>query len=192
MMRAATILAVTAAGALVASAPARADEVSLADRILNAVYGDLGMSALADDQPIAERNGFFVGVHSGLGAESGVSPLAAGLSVPLNTDDVESITANAYYTYTTDWSLGVYGGAGFGKFNLSQDPLLKEQQGLPKGTFAYQAIGGLTYSLSPSMALGVEYRYSEQVNNPLLTQNTLPSDQEKDQSVTLRFDFLLN
>lgn len=190
MTRAVTILAVTAAGALVASTPARADEVSLADRILSAVYADLGMSALADDEPVAERNGFFVGVHSGLGSESGVSPLAAGLSVPLNMDDVESITANAYYAYTTDWSLGVYGGAGFGKYNLTQDPLLRE--GLPKGNFAYQGIAGLTYSLSPSMALGVEYRYLEQVNDPFLTQSTLPSDQEKDQSVTLRFDFLLN
>src|SRR6185295_957967 len=126
MTRATTIMAVAAASALVASMPARADEVSMADRILNAVYADLGMSAMAEETPVAERNGFFVGVHSGLGADSGVAPIAAGLSVPLNMDDVESITANAYYSYTTDWSLGVYGGAGFGKFNLMQDPLLRE------------------------------------------------------------------
>lgn len=192
MKRAVTILAVTAAGAFAASTPARAEEMSLADRILNAVYADLGMSALADDEPItAERNGFFVGVHSGLGAESGVSPLAAGLSVPLNTDDVESITANAYYAYTTDWSLGTYVGGGFGKFNLAQDPLLNNT-GVPKGNFAYQGIAGLTYSFTPSMALGLEYRYSEHVENQYLSQSTLPSDQEQNQSVTLRFDFLLN
>lgn len=195
MKRAATILAVTAAGALAASTPARAaDEQSLADRILNAVYADLGMSALADDELLDTRNGFFVGIHSGLGMESGVSPMAAGMSIPLNTEDVESVTANAYYAYTTDWSLGVYGGAGFGKFNLMQDPILSTTTpgGLPKANFAYQGIAGLTYSLSPSMALGVEYRYSEQVNNPMLQQSTLPSDKEQDQSVTLRFDFLLN
>lgn len=187
MNRAAMILAM-AAGALAASLPARAQEPSLADRILNAVYADLGTSGTTDE-PINQKNGFFVGVHSGFGADSGVAPLAAGLSVPLNMDDVDSITANAYYAYTTDWSLGTYVGGGFGKFNLMDDPL--SPAALPKGNFAYQGMAGLTYSFTPWMAMGLEYRYSEQVEMRYLQQSTLPAD-EKDQSVTLRFDFLLN
>lgn len=191
MKRAATILAVTAAGALTASASARADETSLADRILNAVYADLGLSAKAADAPQGKQ-GFFVGLHSGLGAESGLAPEAAGLSVPLDTVDegAESITANGYYVYTTDWSLGTYVGGGFGKFNLGEDPLANAA--LPRGNFAYQGMAGVTYSFTPSMALGLEYRYSEAVNNAYLTQSTLPQNEEENQSVTLRFDFLLN
>jgi len=192
MKRAATILAVTAAGALTASASARADEISTADRILNAIYADLGMSAKAADVPQGKQ-GFFVGVHSGLGAESGLAPEAAGLlSVPLDSQDdgADSITANGYYVYTTDWSLGTYVGGGFGKFNLSEDPLANAA--LPRGNFAYQGMAGVTYSFTPSMALGLEYRYSESVNNAYLTQSTLPQNEEENQSVTLRFDFLLN
>jgi len=187
MTRAVTILAI-AAGALVASMPAHAQEQSLADRILNAVYADLGTSGTTDE-PVTQKNGFFVGVHSGFGADSGIAPLAAGLSVPLNMDDADSITANAYYAYTTDWSLGIYGGGGFGKFNLLDDPLSPAAS--PKGNFAYQGLAGLTYSFTPWMALGLEYRYSEQVEMRYLQQGTLPAD-EQDQSVTLRFDFLLN
>ncbi len=52
-------------------------------------------------------------------------PATAGLSIPLNTElDVDSIAANGYYVFTTDWSLGTYVGGGFGKFNLGEDPLL--------------------------------------------------------------------
>jgi len=190
MKRAAAILAV-AAGAFLASAPARAEEPSLADRILNAVYADLGMSAkAADEDLLAPKSGFFVGLHSGFGADTGVAPLAAGLSVPLNTDDADSITANAYWAYTTDWSLGTYVGGGIGKLNLLDDPLSPVYA--PKGNFAYQGMAGLTYSFTPWMAMGLEYRYSEQFENRYLSDNTLPADQEKDQSVTLRFDFLLN
>ncbi len=191
MKRAVTILAMTAAGALTASASAHADELSLADRILNTVYADLGMSAKAADVPQGKQ-GFFVGVHSGLGAESGLAPEAAGLSVPLESQDegAQSITANGYYVYTTDWALGTYVGGGFGKFNLGEDPLANAA--LPRGNFAYQGMAGVTYSFTPSMALGLEYRYSEAVNNAYLTQSTLPQNEEENQSVTLRFDFLLN
>jgi opacity protein-like surface antigen len=189
MTRATTILAVTA-GALMASATAHAGELSTADRIINEIYADLGMLAKADTQPLDKRSGFFVGIHQGLGAESGVSPMAAGLSIPLNMDEpADSITANGYYVFTTDWSLGTYVGGGFGKFNLEQDPL--NADALPRGNFAYQGIAGLTYSFTPSMALGIEYRYSEAVDANFLQQSTVP-DQEENQSVTLRFDFLLN
>jgi opacity protein-like surface antigen len=41
------------------------------------------------------------------------------------------------------------------------------------------------------MTLGLEYKYTDQFNNPLFTQTT-PRDDARDQSVTLRFDFLLN
>jgi opacity protein-like surface antigen len=192
MKRATIILAATAVGALTASAPARADDSSLADRILNAVYGDLGITAKADDAPQGKQ-GFFVGLHSGLGAESGLAPDAAGLAIPLEPDvdnGADSVTANGYYVFTTDFSLGTYVGGGFGKFNLASDPLANAA--LPRGNFAYQGMAGLTYSLTPSMALGLEYRYSETVNNAYLTQSTLPPSDEEKQSVTLRFDFLLN
>ena len=175
---------------MMASAPARADELSMAERILNAVYGDLGLSAKADDTQTS-KNGFFVGVHSSLGSESGLAPIAAGLSIPLNSElPVDSIAANGYYVFTTDWSLGTYVGGGFGKFNLAEDPLLNAS--LPRGNFGYQGMAGLTYSLSPSMVLGLEYRYQEPVNGTYLSQSTLPQNEEENQSVTLRFDFLLN
>ena len=185
MKRAATFLAVTAAGALTASTTAHADEVSTAERILNAVYSDLGISARADDV-LVSKSGFFVGVHSALGGDSGLAPAAAGLSIPLNTDaGVESITANGYYVFTTDWSLGTYVGGGFGKFNLAEEPQINSA--LPRGNYAYQGMAGLTYSFSPSMVLGLEYRYSEPVTNAYLSQSTLPSSQQEDQTVTLRF-----
>ncbi len=189
MTRAATLLVATTAGALMASMPAHAGDVSSADRIINAIYSDLGMSAKAE-APQDKRSGFFVGLHTGLGAETGIAPEAAGLSVPLLDQGAESITANAYYAYTTTWSLGTYVGGGLGKFNLLDQPLLNDA--LPRGTLAYQGMAGVTYSFTPSMTLGIEYRYSEQFDNALLTQSTLPRDQEQDQSVTLRFDFLLN
>jgi opacity protein-like surface antigen len=180
----------TAAGALTASASAHADELSMAERILNAVYSDLTFSSGTVDAP-QSKSGFFVGVHSGMGGNSGLTPSAAGLSIPLNSEfDADSIAANGYYVFTTDWSLGTYVGGGFGKFNLGEDPLLNSA--LPRGNFGYQGMAGLTYSFTPSMVLGLEYRYSEPVNNPYFSQATLPRNEEEDQSVTLRFDFLLN
>lgn len=188
--RTTTIMAMTAAGALLASSSAHAAEMSMAERILNAVYADLGISSENAESP-QSKNGFFVGVHSGFGGNSGLIPATAGLSIPLNSElEAESIAANGYYVFTTDWSLGTYVGGGFGKFNLGEDPLLNSA--LPRGNFGYQGMAGLTYSFTPSMVLGLEYRYSEPVNNPYFTQNTLPRNEEEDQSVTLRFDFLLN
>jgi opacity protein-like surface antigen len=188
MKRAMTIIAVTA-GALAASMPARADETSTAERIMNAVYSDFGFSAKAADEP-QKRDGFFVGIHQGLGSESGLSPIAAGLSIPLDMGaPADSITANGYYVFTTDWSLGSYVGGGFGKFNLTEDPL--SDSVMPAGNFAYQGVAGLTWSFTPSMALGLEYRYTESVDATFLQQSTIPQEEEN-QSVTLRFDFLLN
>ncbi len=189
MMRAMTILAVATAGAFTASAPSYAADESTADRIVSSIYADLGMLAKADEPQ--KKGGFFVGLHSGLGADTGVAPIAAGLSVPLLSDGAESITANGYYVYSPGWSLDTYVGGGFGKKNLGEEPLLLNEA-VPRGTFAYQGMAGVTYSFTPSMTLGLEYRYSEQLNNPMLQQNTLPRDEERDQSVTLRFDFLLN
>jgi opacity protein-like surface antigen len=190
MKRALIILAATAVGTLMASAPAiAADEVS-ASRILDSIYSSLGMDEAASDIEIS-KNGFFVGIHSGFGAESGLAPAAAGLSIPLNMDvSPESITANGYYVFNTEFSLGTYVGGGFGRFNLGDDLLLN--QAMPRGNFAVQGMAGLTYSFTPGMVLGLEYRYSEAVQGNNLAQTTLPTAGEQDQSVTLRFDFLLN
>ena len=190
MKRATTILAVAAAGAFSATVSAHADESSTAaDRIITAIYADLGMTARADAPQ--QKGGFFVGLHSGLGNDTGVATAVAGLSVPLlDNGTAESVTANGYYVYSPGWSLDTYVGGGFGKMNLGDKPVLLSEAQQP-GTFAYQGMAGLAYALSPSMTLGLEYRYSEQLNNPLLQQTT-PRDDERDQSVTLRFDFLLN
>lgn len=183
-----TILAVAAAGAFTASTPALADE-STADRIVKSIYADLGMNAKADEPQ--KKGGFFVGLHSGLGADTGIAPIAAGLQLPLLDEGADSITANGYYVFSPGWSLDTYVGGGFGRTNLGDQALLLNEA-FPRGTFAYQGMAGVTYSFGPSMTLGLEYRYSEQFNNPMFTQNTLPRDEERDQSVTLRFDFLLN
>lgn len=189
MKRALAILAATAVGTMMVSAPAlAADEVS-ASHILDSIYASLGMDETVPDIETS-RNGFFVGIHSGLGAESGLAPAAAGISIPLALDThAESITANGYYVYNTDFALGTYVGGGFGRFNLADDLLLNPS--LPRGNLAVQGMAGLTYSFTPSMVLGLEYRYSESVQNNNFSASTLPAG-EQDQSVTLRFDFLLN
>lgn len=176
-------------GTILASAPAfAADEVN-ASRILDSIYSSLGMEETVPDIETS-KNGFFVGIHSGLGAESGIAPSAAGMSIPLDMDvQVESVTANGYYVYNTDFSLGTYVGGGFGRFNLSDDPLLNP--GLQRGNLAVQGMAGLTYAFTPGMVLGLEYRFSESVQNSNFATTTLPQG-EQDQSVTLRFDFLLN
>jgi opacity protein-like surface antigen len=187
MKRAMTILTVAAAGAFTASVPAHASDVSSADRIISAIYADLGMTPVADEPQ--KKGGFFVGVHSTLGYDTGIAPAAAGLSVPLFDGSADSIMANGYYVFSPGWSLDTYVGGGLGKTNLGSPLLLNEAQ--PRGTLAYQGMAGVSYALTPSMSLGLEYRYSEQFNNPLFTQTT-PRDDERDQTVTLRFDFLLN
>jgi len=190
MKRALTILAATAACAFTASAPARAAEEVSADRILTSIYTSLGMADEAADVETS-RNGFFVGVHAGMGSDSGIAPATAGMAIPLDIDGLpDSLAANGYYVYNTGWSLGTYVGGGFGKFNLSNDPLL--DRAVQSGTLAYQGMAGVTYAFTPSMVLGLEYRYSEPFQNNL-TSSTLPQQQgDQDQSVTLRFDFLLN
>lgn len=189
MKRAAIILAATAVGTFMVAAPAfAADEVN-ASRILDSIYASLGLDEAPADVETS-KNGFFVGIHSGLGAESGIAPAAAGLSIPLNMEvNPESITANGYYVFNTDFALGTYVGGGFGRFNLGDDMLLN--QSLPRGNFAVQGMAGLTYAFTPGMVLGLEYRYSESVQGNNLAPTTLPPG-EQDQSVTLRFDFLLN
>lgn len=189
MKRAATILAATAVGTFLVSAPAIAAEEVSASRILDSIYSSLGMEETATDVETS-KNGFFVGIHSGLGADSGIAPAAAGLAIPLNMDvNPDSITANGYYVFNTDFALGTYVGGGFGRFNLGDDLLLN--QSLPRGNFAVQGMAGLTFAFTPGMVLGLEYRYSESVQSNGLAQSAMPAG-EQDQSVTVRFDFLLN
>lgn len=189
MKRALTILAAAATGTLMVTAPALASDEVSASKILDSIYASLGMEDEAADVETS-RNGFFVGVHSSLGADSGLSAAAAGMAIPLAIDtSADSVAANGYYVYTTNFSLGTYVGGGFGRFNLSDDPLLNPS--LPQGNYGVQGMAGLTYSFTPSMVLGLEYRFSESVQNNNFSSTTMPEG-ERDQSVTLRFDFLLN
>jgi opacity protein-like surface antigen len=117
-------------------------------------------------------------------------PVASGLSSPLLFDRgvEDSITANGYYVYQTNFSLGTYVGGGFGRFNLVDNALLNPSA--PRGNYGVQGMAGLTFAFSPSMVLGLEYRYSETL--PSSAAATTTPDGEQDESVTLRFDFLLN
>lgn len=187
MKRASIILAAAAAGAMFASAPARAAGEMMEVHVLDSVYETLGLTKDGDLED--SRNGFFIGVHRGLGLDSGLSPVASGLTSSLSFDytSTASIAANGYYVYQTNFSVGTYVGGGFGRFRLFDDPLMNPA--LPRGNLAVQGIAGLTFAFSDSMALGLEYRYAENVPEKLAT--TTP-DAAADQSVTLRFDFLLN
>jgi opacity protein-like surface antigen len=190
MMRASTSLAAAAAGVLLFTAPAFASGEVSASRILSSVYASLGM----DNKPAeieTSRNGVFFGVHAAVGPDSGLLPFASGLSAPLLLDRgfEDSITANGYYVYQTNFSLGTYVGGGFGRFNLVDNALINPSA--QRGNYGVQGMAGLTFAFSPSMVLGLEYRYSETVQNNALVSTTTPGAQQ-DESVTLRFDFLLN
>lgn len=172
------------------TAPALASGEVSASRILSSVYASLGM----DDTPAeieTSRNGVFFGVHSAVGPDSGLLPFASGLSSPLLLDRgfEDSITANGYYVYQTNFSMGTYVGGGFGRFNLVDNALLNPAA--QRGNYGVQGMAGLTFAFSPSMVLGLEYRYSETVQNNAFVTTTTPGAQQ-DESVTLRFDFLLN
>ena len=189
MKRATLLLATVAASIALVSAPARASEEVSASRILSKVYASLGMDdELSEVQP--SRNGIFFGVHTAVGPDSGLMPVASGLSSPLLFDRgvEDSITANGYYVYQTNFSLGTYVGGGFGRFNLVDNALLNPSA--PRGNYGVQGMAGLTFAFSPSMVLGLEYRYSETL--PSSAAATTTPDGEQDESVKLRFDFLLN
>lgn len=190
MKRAGSILTAVAAGMILVSAPVDASEEVSATRILTKVYASLGMDDEMSDVEL-DRNGIFFGVHSTIGPDSGLMPAAVGLSSPLLLDrgTEDSITANGYYVYQTNFSMGTYVGGGFGRFNLVDNALLNPAA--QRGNYGVQGMAGLTFAFSPSMVLGLEYRYSETVQNNAFVTTTTPGAQQ-DESVTLRFDFLLN
>lgn len=140
-------------------------------------------SAAAEASP---KRGFFVGLQSGLISDSGLAPVVAGYQGQMIDDGRWSVTASGYYMYQTEWALGTYLGGGFGAFNLPMDPVT----GLTPSSydFGYQGMAGVTYQFSPTMTLGVEYRYLGQVDQ----WNVPPVDaalKDESQSVSLRFDY---
>lgn len=183
-MRLPVVIAVAAAGAMMVPAVACAGQTA-SPSFLDIALGWGIPEAKADD--VQPKQGFFVGVESGLIADSGVGPAVAGLSVPLSTRGTGSIMANGYYAYMTDWDVGTYVGGGFGQLNLGIDEY--SRAGF-KRDYAYQGMAGLTYSFTPAMALGLEYRYAATID-PLIGGQMLPNEADG-QSLTLRFDFVLN
>ena len=181
-MRLSVVMAVAAVGAGLAPATACAAETSKS--VVDVAISWLIPAAKADETE-KSKDGFFVGVQSGLIADSGVGPAVAGIS--LNNRSSGSVMANGYYALVTDWDIGTYVGGGFGQLNLGIDEYSKA--GLSRD-YAYQGMAGLTYSLTPAMALGLEYRYAGSID-PLIGAQPLPSDAEA-QSVTLRFDLQFN
>jgi len=178
-MRLSVLMTVAAVGAFLAPATACADE---SKTFMDIALGWMMPAAKADEVE-QSKDGFFVGVQSGLIADSGVGPVVAGIS--LNTRNNTAVMANGYYAFVTDFDLGSYVGGGFGQLNLGIDEYSKA--GLSRD-YGYQGMAGLTYSFTPAMALGLEYRYAGTID-PLMGA-PLPS--EADQSLTLRFDFVLN
>src|SRR5262249_27719604 len=150
-MRLRVVITVAAAGALMAPAVACAEPAPRT--FMDVALGWAVPSAKADEVEHAKQ-GFFVGVQSGL-IDSGVGPAVAGISTPLSTRNAGAVMANGYYAYVTDWDIGTYVGGGFGALNLGIDEYSK--QGLRRD-YAYQGMAGLTYSFTPAMALGIEYR----------------------------------
>lgn len=136
----------------------------------------------------APKRGFFVGLQSGLISDSGLAPVVAGYQGQMIEDGRWSVTASGYYMYQTDWSIGTYLGGGLGAFNLPMDGGLGLSPSPSSLDFGYQGMAGVTYQFSPTMTLGVEYRYLGQVDqwNARTTDTTL---KDESQSVSLRFDY---
>ena len=182
-MRLSVVMAVAATGAFLAPAVACADQAA-PRTFMDVALGWVVPAAKADE--IQKKDGFFIGVQSGLIADSGVGPAVAGISMPLSPRG-GSMMANGYYAYVTDWDIGSYVGGGFGQLNLGVDEYSRAGA---KRDYAYQGMAGLTYSFTPAMALGLEYRYAASID-PLIGAQPLPNEIDG-QSVTLRFDFVLN
>ncbi|MBI1209981.1 MAG: outer membrane beta-barrel protein [Alphaproteobacteria bacterium] len=182
-MRLSVVIAVAASGAFLAPAVACAGEAA-PKSFVDIALGWAIPEAHADEVKQSTKHGFFVGVQSGL-IDSGVGPAVAGIS--LSSPEPGAVMANGYYAYVTDWDLGTYVGGGFGQLNLGVNEYART--GLSRD-YAYQGMAGLTYSFTPAIALGLEYRYAGTMD-PLLSTQTLPNAIDA-QSLTLRFDFVLN
>lgn len=165
-------------------APANACAAETSKNFIDVAIGWAIPAARADETE-KSKDGFFIGVQSGLIADSGVGPAVAGIS--LNNRGQGAVMANGYYALVTDWDIGTYVGGGFGQLNLGVDDF--SRAGISRD-YAYQGMAGLTYSFTPAMALGLEYRYAGTID-PLMGAQTLPNDTDA-QSLTLRLDLQFN
>ncbi|HAJ45514.1 MAG TPA: hypothetical protein DCL54_02920 [Alphaproteobacteria bacterium] len=148
------------------------------------VVAGSGANAAASEAAIAApKRGFFVGLQSGLVADSGLAPIVAGNEfVSLTPSGTHSLMANGYYVYTTEWSIGTYIGGGFGAFDL---PLNTAGLTPSSMNLGYQGMAGVTYQFSNAMTLGLEYRYLNAVEQ----QSRIDPRGDQSETVSLRFDF---
>lgn len=137
----------------------------------------------------APRHGFFVGLQSGLVADSGLAPIVAGYQGNLTEEGRWSVTASGYYMYQTEWSLGTYLGGGLGAFNLPLEAAPGFASSQSSFDLGFQGMAGVTYQFSPTMTLGLEYRYLGGVDGFGHRNFDVSTLKDDTQSVSLRFDF---
>ena len=87
-----------------------------------------------------------------------------------------SIMTNVIYDFTTGWSITPHVGVGIGAMNVF-DGLKVARRAVffndSSWQFAYQAIAGLRYDISPVLALDLDYRYLATTESTFLIPNTV-------------------
>lgn len=109
--------------------------------------------------------------------ENDVDRLAGGSGVVSGDRSVRSLTANVLYdfysmAFSPDRSLDFHVGAGLGTANVAFNGVTEGGAALLDDTdnvFAYQAIFGVSYSLSDQLSANLDYRYLTTVNPEFVT-----------------------